>query len=68
MRSINLRISDIDNAENSEDIKRVLRASQGIKNIAIDSATGMAHIVYAPDLITVDDMKRTIYEIGYRAD
>ena len=63
-----LKICDIDNAENGEDIKRVLGTSEGIENIVIDDETGIAEILYAPELISVDDMKRTIYEIGYRAD
>lgn len=68
MKSVDLRICDIDSAENSEDIKRVLENSEGIRNIKIDSETGIAKILYAPELISVDDMKRTIYQIGYRAD
>lgn len=68
VRSINLKICDIYGAENSEDIKRVLGTSEGIENIVIDDETGIAEILYAPELISVDDMKRTIYEIGYRAD
>lgn len=68
MKSINLKICDIYGAENSEDIKKVLECSEGIKNIIIDDETGIAEILYIPELISVDDMKRTIYEIGYRAD
>lgn len=68
VRSINFKIYDIDSAENSEDIKKVLGGSEGIKHIIIDDETGIAEILYAPELISVDDMKRTIYEIGYRAD
>ena len=58
----------LNGAENSEDIKKVLGCSEGIKNIIIDDETGIAEILYIPELISVDDMKRTIYEIGYRAD
>ena len=68
VRSINFKIYDIDSGENSEDIKKVLGCSEGIKNIIIDDETGIAEILYIPELISVDDMKRTIYEIGYRAD
>ena len=68
MKSIYLKICDIYGAENSEDIKKVLGCSEGIKNIIIDDETGIAEILYIPELISVDDMKRTIYEIGYRAD
>ena len=46
----------------------MLGCSEGIKNIIIDDETGIAEILYIPELISVDDMKRTIYEIGYRAD
>ncbi len=68
MGSIRLKISDLNSAESSEDIKRVLTNYEGVQNIMIDNDTGVAKIDYIMERITVDDLKRTIYEIGYEAE
>lgn len=65
MKSVNIKICYIESAEIGRDIERVLKTSTGIEDIMIDEKTGIASIQYIPKLISVEDMERTIYEIGY---
>jgi len=43
-----------------------VKALQGVNQITVNLASQMAKIAYIPEVVTLDQIKKTITEVGYQ--
>ncbi|MCF6278228.1 MAG: HAD-IC family P-type ATPase, partial [Anaerolineales bacterium] len=64
-QKVQFPIVDLDCASCVQTVERVLEGQDGIQKANVNFATGKAHVVFDPNLITLASMQKTIKKAGY---
>lgn len=68
MKKAKLLISGMHCASCAVNIERTLKSREGIKEFNVNFTSETASLVYDPDKISMDEIKRIISQLGYRAE
>ncbi|NLC78057.1 MAG: heavy-metal-associated domain-containing protein [Clostridia bacterium] len=68
MEKITLRVNDLACPDCAGKISELLRKQKGVEDAQLSFMTGKLNVSYDPDVISLDEIKKTVSKLGYKAE
>lgn len=68
MEKVTLQVNDLACPDCAAKISELLRKQKGVEDAQLSFMSGKLNVTYDPDTITLDEIKKTVSKLGYKAE